>query len=722
MKIILTIKSILNYLYNNLIDLIWVKKIKFEDGTELDSLPTSATLFDIKRRSIYDISDEKLVQKGWCCISDSQPKRLAKASVPTTYEFLKDKLDNKETGMSNWSLTNTGGYIPLFYFNGFWYLRQTYGKSIYRTQYLDFSNVELVKQDVFVYGSTTNSILKKAVINNQTVFIAISCPTNYTTNYTIRIYDTNWNIIKEKTVAGYNTTTSLRDFCIAEDVSKIFILPGVHNGVNTEPYKLIVYNYDTDVVDYPQITLGTFENYGTKYIVGCNVVYFKGYVYTASTVKYCKINPNDYSYENKNISENGEGQTDTSAAYIIDNTRTNCFMFTDNENLYMVNSGKFGGFGSVYGFIEKAWKLRNDGTWLNLYNSNSNNGGSSIINELNNAIIHNNTFYLSVLKNNNVYLYSTVDFVNFTELYTFQYNGICTIIINDNNEICYSKTNSEQSSSYAYSAIVPTVYTDTINGIDIKYYKSGDWKICTPNIAVGNDDNLQSVYEYLGYLNYWWIDTANEEITLQRDNIFETFMFVGDDYEDDSLPSGSYSPYATKQDVGNAGHTIIMKFIGNSGLTLDTGESLGNSCIIFKNGNKLSIVDDYTINGSVITFLTPLITSDKIEVVFGNITSIDLSQFKQKAQVVEIDDASITIANVSANTNYVFTSNAITDITLTACETSLEETTIQFTTGNSAPTLTDNSGLVWFGGIPTLLPNTTYVIVIFNKQAFYQEN
>ena len=269
---------------------------------------------------------------------------------------------------------------------------------------------------------------------------------------------------------------------------------------------------------------------------------------------------------------------------------------------------------------------------------------------------------------------------------------------------------------------VPVIYTDTINGIDIKYYKNGDWKICTPTIDVGNDTNLQTVYEYLGYLNYWWIDTANEQITLQRDSAFETFMFVGDDYEDDSLPSGSYIPYATKQDVGNAGHTIIMKFIGNSGLTLDTGESLGNSCIVFKNGNKISIVDDYTINGTVITFLTALIPSDKIEVVFGNITSVDLSQFKQKAQTIEIDDASITIDNVSANTNYVFTSNAITDITLTACETSMEETTIQFTTGSSAPTLTDNSGLVWFGGIPTLQANTTYVIVIFNKQAFYQEN
>lgn len=37
MNILLTIKSVLNYLYNHLIELIWVKKIKFSDGSEMVS-------------------------------------------------------------------------------------------------------------------------------------------------------------------------------------------------------------------------------------------------------------------------------------------------------------------------------------------------------------------------------------------------------------------------------------------------------------------------------------------------------------------------------------------------------------------------------------------------------------------------------------------------------------------------------------------------------------
>ena len=173
---------------------------------------------------------------------------------------------------------------------------------------------------------------------------------------------------------------------------------------------------------------------------------------------------------------------------------------------------------------------------------------------------------------------------------------------------------------------------------------------------------------------------------------------------------------------GSSTATINFFDITTTTSTLDTQLSLGNAVMVFKNGVLLQATADYTISGSVITFITSLGNGDKIAVINGNLTAIDLTPYKQKAESIEIDTASITIANIQPNKNYVFTNNAITDITLTACETSLEETSIQFTTGSSAPTLTVNSGLVWFGGIPTLLPNTTYVIVIFNKQAFYQEN
>lgn len=103
------------------------------------------------------------------------------------------------------------------------------------------------------------------------------------------------------------------------------------------------------------------------------------------------------------------------------------------------------------------------------------------------------------------------------------------------------------------------------------------------------------------------------------------------------------------------------------------------------------------------------------------IPDIDLSNYKLKAETITISTASVTIANVQANKNYVLSSSALTDITLTACETSFEETSINFTTGSSAPTFTDNASIKWFGGVPEMKANTTYTIVIFNKQAYWQE-
>ena len=101
---------------------------------------------------------------------------------------------------------------------------------------------------------------------------------------------------------------------------------------------------------------------------------------------------------------------------------------------------------------------------------------------------------------------------------------------------------------------------------------------------------------------------------------------------------------------------------------------------------------------------------------------VDLSNYKLKATTTTIDTASITVSEIKANTNYVFSNNAITDITLSGCETSFEETTIEFTTGSTAPTLTDNSGITWVdGSAPTLNASKSYIIVIFNKIGFVKE-
>lgn len=693
MKIILTIKSILNYLYNNLIDLVWTKKIRFSDGTEMDTLPTSATLFDIKRRSIDDISDEKLVQKGWCCINESQPKRLAKANVPTAYNFLKEKLDGVDANIEGWqSKSFNNGIFSVIVDDNL--LISYYGSGIYKckigeindtskwiqvnvtlngTNAPDFSRANVIITDKVVCFTTVDGSLRYLIVlDRYTLEQVKSISLNFNSDVRFTSLVNNYIFI------GINNTTyRIPNTNIADDI----VLETVKSGLDIR----LVFKFDGTYYYFIRWEGGYPRKWWVEKTTDFNNIISIGRLSGFGADAYKCM----FTYDNNGNIYNFLQTNTIKKSKNIETWSGSGTEVWENTTLDFTN------YGSAYtNASEIMFIFKNQTGFVIAYNLQD--GGACII-------------YSTDLKNFQFIIKTSFSFSSYKQEYG-DTNGD------------YANYGNGWTLYFSQPHAVPIVYTDTINGIDIKYYKSGDWKICTPNIAVGNDDNLQSVYEYLGYLNYWWIDTANEQITLQRDSAFETFMFVGDDYEDSTLPTGSYSPYATKQDVGNAGHTIIMKFTNNSGATLDTGESIGNSSIIFKNGNKLSIVDDYTINGTVITFLTALIPSDKIEVVFGNISSIDLSQFRQKAQTVEIDDASITIDNVSANTNYVFTSNAITDITLTACETSFEETSIQFTTGNSAPTLTDNSGLVWFSGIPTLQANTTYVIVIFNKQAFYQEN
>lgn len=105
-----------------------------------------------------------------------------------------------------------------------------------------------------------------------------------------------------------------------------------------------------------------------------------------------------------------------------------------------------------------------------------------------------------------------------------------------------------------------------------------------------------------------------------------------------------------------------------------------------------------------------------------NLIETDLEKYQLKAETITIDTASVTIANIQANKNYVLSNANLTDITFTACETSKEVTTIEFTTGSTAPTFTDNSGIDWADGeTPVFQSYQHYLIVIFNKIGFVKE-
>lgn len=166
---------------------------------------------------------------------------------------------------------------------------------------------------------------------------------------------------------------------------------------------------------------------------------------------------------------------------------------------------------------------------------------------------------------------------------------------------------------------------------------------------------------------------------------------------------------------GGSSTATINYFEGTTGTTLDTQLTLGNAVMVFKNGVLLEPTNDYTISGSVITFVTALESTDKIAVINGNLDTIDLTQYLVKPTV--LTDQTSTSMALAGNTIYKWTS-ALTSLSFASAEVSDLETVLYFTTGGTI-TFTDSSSLKWGGdgSAPSLEANTIYCISIRNGLA-----
>lgn len=92
------------------------------------------------------------------------------------------------------------------------------------------------------------------------------------------------------------------------------------------------------------------------------------------------------------------------------------------------------------------------------------------------------------------------------------------------------------------------------------------------------------------------------------------------------------------------------------------------------------------------------------------------------SEEIIIDTATVTIDEIKANANYKLTNATISAITFSGVETSDLVTTIEFTTGATAPTFTDTSGIDWADGeTPVFQSYQHYLIVIFNGIGFVKE-
>lgn len=169
--------------------------------------------------------------------------------------------------------------------------------------------------------------------------------------------------------------------------------------------------------------------------------------------------------------------------------------------------------------------------------------------------------------------------------------------------------------------------------------------------------------------------------------------------------------------TGGGGSVATLNYFdGNTGPTLDTHLTLGNAVMVYKNGVLLEAGADYTISGSVITFVTALEETDKISVLNGNVNAINVDEYVQKFKMydyiqdvtiaddtatVELEedknvykvtpsadfDLEIDVSQLNINSNMMVTFYLLVDTSSAndACEISNAD---DFKWGNTSPTMT----------------------------------
>lgn len=742
MKILFSVKAFLNYLYNNLIDLIWVKKIRFEDGTEMTSLPVGANIYDIKKLS------QAVIDKGWTYLCNSTKQMLPKAKIPTVFNDIENKYINCDKELSEFQkvAVNKSDLKCNYFYNEklekYCYLSSARPYKIYSsvtpnlaTQTLEYTNDDNKYGNCFAIGKNI-------------IVVAIdSVDIDNIRYYRFDIFDRDFNYLRRIEVNGGSTRKNSQVNIYFRRDTFFYTINGQYG--DNDPFQFMV-----TIKDDVNVNSGTF--YKDVF----------GYGYPTQILQYGEHCPFTNVVDDRfvyMITQRSGSNTSGRKVYKFDldnNTFTYCGDRHDGETISNLcyHNGKFYEF-TRYNNSNNVYESSDCANWTLISSFNTDKIG---------LIISLGDFCLCFGNNN---IYSTTDFITFTvyksnistnsNLYKYYRNYIQT----DDYffAICQLATSGTTPYNFFGSTLIPKAYTDTytINGttVNIQYYKYEDWKICISD-GGANDTNLDTVYNGLGYENYWLLDRNNQQLCLPRNSNLYTQMYVGDDYEDVTVPTGVWSAVALKTDLANVGGVTsgnvvtayaINNFVNGTKNTvyqtsrptvINFGASSTTSGynwfleVSTDNVNWKTIagyqvqdgdpdsnaVFSVVIGGNLYWKLNTSLNSYLLRYAEVDSSATDLSMYKLKPQEIVISDTSITLDMILANKNYVFSSNAITDITFTACETSFEETTIEFSTGATAPTLTDNSGIVWVdGSAPTLNANKSYLIVIFNNKGFVKE-
>lgn len=554
MKIWFGISSFLNYLYNHLIDLVWTKKIRFEDGTEMTTVPTGNNLYDIK------ILSQAIADKGFAFMCHTTTRALLKSDVPTLYNDIFYKYNNADKNFVM-NENNTAYSVQYDSYSNKFIYKPTNQSKLYSSDLVDLSNptdLNISGVNAFMLGQNINIVKETSTVDG--------------TNY--RIYNKNWELIRTINLsAEYNNINAYRYV----DGAFLFL---VNDNDNFHKVCYLIKFEDNINVENPIIS-NNFKLLDSYYR-GMNIsdiIDNKIYITCAGdgngwSSYFLEINFNDLSYINVYKSD------------IPNNTYNNYANLVKYDDKYY--------FGSITGVYQSSDLVN----WTLIYTLST---PCNYIEKINNI------FYIIC----NGFIITTENFLNFNVIISFTgwasnySNNFVNCYVGNNTYIFNFKSNP----TYLYGGGVLKIYTDTytINGtsVNINYYKYDDFKICVSDNGGTNDTNIKTVYDYFGYSNYWLLDLTNETITIQRNKQGYVQMYVGDDFVDDleDLPTMSTRALPQAQEIIDNSASVSLDILPNKNYKLTNNAITDitlNSCqespiettITFSTGNLAPTLTD----------------------------------------------------------------------------------------------------------------------------------
>lgn len=168
----------------------------------------------------------------------------------------------------------------------------------------------------------------------------------------------------------------------------------------------------------------------------------------------------------------------------------------------------------------------------------------------------------------------------------------------NNNTVVFGSSN-----NMYVAGFVNKQYTDTYivngNSVVINYYKYNDFKICLADGGT-NDTNLATVYSYMGYYNYFVLDTTGETVSLPRNSNLYSMMYVGDNYQDTTAGiTGNATRLLPQSEViSDSSATVSLDIKGNKDYQL-TASALTSLTISSCEVSDLETVLYFTTGGTI---------------------------------------------------------------------------------------------------------------------------